>query len=178
MRLLRLADRNPRRINGIVTLSCRAATTPGLAPTTVVKCPAGPHPYAYCLQTANDGFSNAVRIGVVAANGAGDPYGLYGECDTGFNSYGFPWGFGRKSDLVQAVGRPLESLRSIDILACGPRWAYGPAMPSDRLEAISCQELERIGWFYPGMAARYDYCIWAWTHAAMPWWWASTTEGR
>lgn len=45
VRLLRLADRDPRRINGIVTLSCRAATTPGVAPITVVKCPAGPHPY-------------------------------------------------------------------------------------------------------------------------------------
>lgn len=160
LRLLRLAGRDPRRINGIVTLSCQAATAPGLAPTTVAQCPAGPHPYAYCLQTANDGYGNAVRIGVVAANGAGDPYGLYGECDTGFQSYGFPWGFGRKSDLVRAVGRSVDNLRSMDILSCGPRWGYGPAMPSDRLEARPCSDLVQAGWMYPLMAGRYDYCIW------------------
>jgi hypothetical protein len=157
--IVRLARRDPLRINGIVTLSCRATATPGPASVSTVDCPAKPHPYAYCLRASNDGSGNDVTVGVVAANGPGDPYALYGECNTLFADFGIEPGLRHKSRLVTDVGRSIRSLRSIDLLGCNARWGWGPAMPA-KLEARSCVYLSSIGWMDPLMARRYDYCIW------------------
>jgi hypothetical protein len=157
--LVRLAHGDPLNINGIVTLSCRAAVAPGPASVSTVDCPAKPHPYAYCLRASNDGLGNDVTVGVVAANGPGDPYALYGQCNTLFAEYGIQPGFRRKSNLVTDVGHSIRSLRSIDLLGCNVRSGWGPAMPA-KLEAQSCVYLSSIGWMDPLMARRYDYCIW------------------
>lgn len=157
--IVRLARRDPLNINGIVTLSCSAATSPGPASVSTVDCPAKPHPYAYCLRASNDGAGNDVTVGVVAANGPGDPYALYGECNTLFADFGIQPGLRRKSSLVTDVGRSVRSLRSIDLMGCNVRSGWGPAMPS-KLEARSCAYLSSIGWMDPLMARRYDYCIW------------------
>ncbi|NML18195.1 hypothetical protein [Azohydromonas caseinilytica] len=157
--IVRLAGRDPTRINGIVTLSCRAAVAPGSASVAVADCPAGPHPYAYCLRASNDGAGNDVTVGVVGANGPGDPHALYGECNTQFAAYGIQPGFRPKTSLVTAVGRSIRSLRSIDLMGCNARSGWGPAMPA-KLEARSCVYLSSIGWMNPLLARRYDYCIW------------------
>jgi hypothetical protein len=144
---------DPRRINGIVTLSCAAATAPDFTPPTQARCPDRPHPYAYCLGTPNDGKGNAVTIGVVAANGADDPYALYGECDNQLDLYGIKPGFHTKSSLVEAVGRSLRDVRSIDLLGCTE--PGGTNVPPD-LEVTSCTTAH-VGSIGGG---HYDYCIW------------------
>jgi hypothetical protein len=145
--LVKGARIDPRRIKGIVTLTC---TQPTPTPPTVVACPSGPSPYSYCLETPNDGFGNAVTIGVVRVTDAGDPYGLYGECNTTLTAYGIQPGFLSKSSLVTAVGRSLDNVRTIDLIACSAT-AYG--VP-DHLEIVPCGD--------PGLGtlgSRYDYCI-------------------
>lgn len=142
--LLLAAGRDPRRISGIVTLSCRPATGTR-QPVVELPCPAGPNPYGYCLRTSNDGNNLAVAVGVVYANGPGDSYGLYGECNA--VAYGNQRGFLRKSTLVERVGRSPAQAASIYLIACTERRDGGP------LAVVACDPLyERLGW-------KYSYCI-------------------
>jgi len=153
LRLATLGKAGPRRIKGIVTLACGPATQPSLTNPTVVNCPAGPNPYGTCLSTPNDGFGNAVTIGVVTVREAGDPYDLYGQCNTQYPSFGIQPGFKSKSTLVTAVGRSLANVRSIDILTCNAPAGFGSGWPSN-LNAGSCSLVS------PSFTSRYDYCIW------------------
>jgi hypothetical protein len=153
LRLLRLADYDPREVKSIVTLACGPATAADQRPPSIVKCPPGPDPYrGFCLGTANDGFGNAVTIGVVKATDAGDPYALYGECVTPRPGY-LP-GFLSKSTLVTGVSRSLEHVRTIDILACTDHINFPQPIPDNHLEVTSCTNRE------PALAGRYDYCVW------------------
>lgn len=145
LELVIAAGQDPRLVSGVVTLSCQAA--PGAPGVRVVACPAGPHPYAYCLRTANDGNGTAVTLGVVAANGLGDPYGLYGEC--GVAGEGVAQGFQRKSSIVAAAGRATDNLAAIHLPACTN--AGGVAAP---LGVVLCTTpgFDRLG-------LRFDHCI-------------------
>lgn len=157
VRLVTLANRDPRLIKGIVTLTCDPATKPSLTKPTLVTCPAGPDPYGkYCLRTPNDGFGNSVTIGVVTANGAGDAYALYGECNTIFSSVGMKSGFQAKSTLVTSVGRSMTNVRSIDLLGCNWPVGYGGSFPTT-MKVGACTGNP----FVPtSLANRYAYCIW------------------
>lgn len=148
--LLKAANKDPRLINGIVTLSCGAATQSSPKPPAIVACPSDPHLYGYCLETPNDGFGNAVTVGVVSANGAADPYGLYGECNTTLAAYGIKPGFLPKSSLVNAVGKTLDNVRTIDLLECNAPVGFGSGFPQ-QLEVRDCDP--------SNAASRYDYCI-------------------
>lgn len=114
MNLLLKAGKDPRLVSGIVTLECAAGGGP--VGVSVVDCPVGPNPYAYCLGTGNDGNGTAVKVGVVAANGPGDPYGLYGECGTA--AEGVSAGFQRKSSIVQSVVGSLANVGAIYLPTC------------------------------------------------------------
>lgn len=150
-RILKLAGRDPRLVKGLVTLSCAAATQPRQTKPTVVPCPAGPHPYGYCLSTPNDGYGNAITLGVVTVDDAGDPYGLYGECITTLSQYNIKSGFTPKISLVTAVGRTLDNVRTIDMLACLPPAGFGQTFPSRLQIGGVCAT-------HPA-ASRYDYMI-------------------
>ncbi len=142
--LLLRAGEDPRLINGIVTLSCGPAT--GSSAISRAPCPSGPNPYAYCLATGNDGRGNAVKLGVVAANGAADPYGLYGEC----NDIGTQNGFLTKSSLVTKAGQNLSVVNGIEIIGCGQGGGLGAIARVACNIALPTQ---------PRYAARFDYCI-------------------
>jgi hypothetical protein len=142
--LLIRAGEDPRLISGIVTISCGSAA--GSQAMTRVDCPDGPSPYAYCLG-GRDGAGHAVTLGVVAANGPGDPYGLYGECSD--PSYGIQDGFVSKIDLVKAVASSQLKVQAIDLVGCG-----APMGVPATLQKGACG-----AWTNTLVANRYDYCI-------------------
>ncbi|PTQ83581.1 hypothetical protein C8R28_102316 [Nitrosomonas ureae] len=147
--------RDPRLIKGAVTLSCDTATVANSTKAAVVDCPTGPDPYDYCLSTPNDGSGNAVTIGVVAAKDAGDPYGLYGECNTTPSAYGIEKGFKSKATLVTSVGLSMDTVRSIDLIGCNAPVGIGSWFPENMVTG-SCSEIPiPLAW-----ANRYSYCIW------------------
>lgn len=148
--LLIRAGEDPRLVNGIVTLGCGPADGPERVAR--VACPAGPSPYAYCLATRNDGHGHAVTLGVVAANGPGDPYGLYGECN--IRRYGIADGFARKIDLVRNVSGNPDEVEGIDLFACNAPVGFGAWFPPT-LEKTACEALS----LPRRLARRYDYCI-------------------
>lgn len=152
--LVKAAKKDPRMINGIVTLACDFATTQTSSPPATIACPSNPHLYSYCLATPNDGFGNAVTIGVINANGAADPYGLYGECNTTLTAYKIKPGFLPKSSLVEAVGRSLDNVRTIDLLVCNAPVGFGRSFPRN-LEIRDCTD----AFVNQSLAGRYNYCI-------------------
>jgi hypothetical protein len=153
------AGRDPRLVKGIVTLSCTASRQRQSARPVPVACPAGPGPYGgNCLATPNDGFGNAVTIGVIAAKEAGDPYALYGECLFPLDGDGVRPGFMAKSTLVAGVGRSVASVRSIDIVECSAPSGLGAWFPN-HLESGPCGTIQP-GFLPPGIASRYQYCVW------------------
>lgn len=149
--LLVASGRDPRTINGMVTLSCTAATSARAGALKEVPCPDGRHPFNYCLQTSNDGHGNAVTVGVLRVRGSGDPQGLYGECDQQIAP-----GFRSKASVLALVGKSTENLRAIDLLACAVPWGWGSDFPAG-LHVGAC-----VGnkWVNQAVAGRYDYCIW------------------
>ncbi len=147
--LLIRAGEDPRVINGIVTVSCGAATGSGAVRR--VDCPDGPSPYAYCLNTGNDGRGHAVTLGIVAANGPTDPLGLYGECGPSWETRA---GFLRKSSLITAVGKTLGKVQGIELAGCAVPRSSGYTIP-ETLQEVACTSQ----WFGPATRGRYDYCI-------------------
>jgi hypothetical protein len=137
------AGEEPRFITGIVTLSCDPATGARETPRRVA-CPTTPHPFDYCLGTDNDGSGNAVRLGVVLGSGAGDLYGLYGECHAGAKP-----GFAAKKTLLRPVGLPFVPITSLVVLACGDASTGFPAS----LTIVPCTAIT-------GKPAFFDRCIW------------------
>jgi hypothetical protein len=153
LRLVTLAGKEPRNVKAIITLSCKGATAANRTKPIVVPCPIGPDPYrGYCLGTLNDGFGNAVTIGVVTINGQGDPSGLYGNCVTA--RPGVTPGFAPKSGIVTAAGQSLEFVRSIDLIACSVPSNFPPNVPIGRMEVAPCTAVTTP------LYDRYDYCIW------------------
>jgi hypothetical protein len=144
MDLLLRAGEDPRLINGIVTLNCGPAS--GSTAIERVPCPDGPDPYAYCLATGNDGRGNAVTLGVVAANGPADRYGLYGECNNIITQNGFL----PKSSLVIKAGQSLNGVTGIELIGCGD-----VASTSGPLRRVSCDSFID----QPAYIARFAYCI-------------------
>lgn len=144
--LLLQAGEDPRLINGIVTLRCRPARG-RVRPPRMVACPAGPHPYAYCLGTRNNGRGHSVKVGVVAANGPGDPYGLYGECNAA--AFGVQRGFQRKVNIAAATGIPLGKVASIHLSTCREPDSSGPLRT---VRPCPPRFLEIVGW-------KYDHCV-------------------
>lgn len=157
--LITWAGGDPRLVKGIVTLACSMAKKHKATKPVPVACPAGPDPYGnYCLSTPNDGFGNAVTIGVIAAKEAGDPYGLYGECHIPLASEGIRPGFLAKASLVTRVGRSMATVRSIDMINCSAPGGFGGGFPND-LRSGSCATIEP-GFLPPAIANRYEYCVW------------------
>lgn len=144
---------DPRRLNGVVTLACGPATAPEQSAPAEVACPPEPHPYAGCIATPNDGRGNAVTLGLLRADGPGDPYGLFGECDG--KSTGIRPGFLYKVDALVQAGRSPASVRTMDQIACQVPWGMG-GWPPPTFEAWACTD---VPGFVPSLAARYDYCI-------------------
>lgn len=145
--LVRAAGLDPRRLNAVVTLSCKPATVAGKTAPVKADCPHEPQPYSHCLSTPNDGYGNAVTLGLVRVDGPGDPYGLYGECAP---VDGVLPGFLYKADAVTQVGRSLKNVTAIEISFCGPGVKNNP------LKVVDCASI----WTYPAaLAVRYDYCI-------------------
>ena len=118
LEVARAAGIDPRKINAIVTISCTSATTASKAKPTDTACAAGRNPYAKCVSTANDGNRNAVTLGVVRANGPGDPYALFGECDGWMRSV--TPGFTVKADVLSLVGKTVDNIRTMDVTYCSP----------------------------------------------------------
>ncbi len=147
--LYRAAGGDPFMINGIVTLRCGAATGARVKPKQVA-CPAG-SPFKYCVQTSNDGYGNAVLLGAIGANGAGDPYALYGNCTSPPGSEGQP-GFRAKVDILTDVGISLDTVRTIDIISCANPSSSSSVPP---LAIVSCSKLG----FGP-QANYYNQCVW------------------
>jgi hypothetical protein len=137
---------DPRRLSGIVTLSCTPATGERAAPT-AVPCPPEPHPYAGCVGTTNDGHGNAVTLALVRANGPSDPYGLYGECDS---SPPVRAGFLYKADALAQAGQPFDNVRGVDVAYCSLGF---------RAQAFTAMPCADIGGFSPLQLAIYDYCV-------------------
>jgi hypothetical protein len=137
------AGQDLRLINSITTLSCTAATG-GRQAAKTVSCPAGPHPFAYCVGTPNDGAGNAVLLGVVAANGAGDIYGLYGKCHSGASST-----FRTKKSVLRAIGISFYDVASLVLLKCGDASTGIPTA----LSTIPCTTVTE-------KPARFDQCVW------------------
>lgn len=153
--LFRAAGGDPRGIKGLVTVSCTAATSTAAQNPAEVPCPARPHPYHRCIGTPNDGHGNAVVVGVVETHGADDPHGLYGMCNPQGPAYGMAGGFRPRSALVADVGRPLASVRSIDLVVCNAPFGLDPNLP-DHLVAGPCETPSMPG----GPLTGYRYCIW------------------
>jgi hypothetical protein len=151
-RLVQASGRDPRTLNGIVTLSCGAATASGRQRPRAVECPGGDgHPYDYCLSTPNDGLGNAVTIGALRTHSSSDPNGLYGECDQQIAP-----GFATKLSLVAALGQPVDRVRAIDLLACAVPWGMGGDLPKP-VVAVPCVEAQ--AWLPAAVLKRYDYCL-------------------
>lgn len=149
-RLVQAAGRDPRTLNGIVTLSCGPATVAGRQRPRLVECPVD-SPYDYCLSTGNDGLGNAVTIGALRTHSSGDPNGLYGECDQQIAP-----GFATKLSLVAALGQPVDRVRSIDVLGCAVPWGMGGDLPKP-VVAVPCTEAQ--AWLPGEVLKRYDYCL-------------------
>lgn len=132
-----------RLINSIATLSCTAATG-GPETAKIIPCPEGPHPFAYCVGTLNDGAGNAVVLGVVAANGAGDIYGLYGKCHSGATS-----AFRTKKSVLRAMGISFYNIASLILLKCGDASTGIPTAFS----TVPCTTVTK-------KPARFDQCVW------------------
>jgi hypothetical protein len=149
--LVTSAGRDPRTLSGITTVACTAATTNTPTPARATECPSYRHPYHFCLSTPNDGHGNAVAVGVVLVNGAGDAFGLYGECDSGVAP-----GYASKASLVSLMGHSMDNVRAIDLVGCAIPWGWGPGFP-DKMLVGAC-----VGnkWMNQAVAKRYDYCIW------------------
>ena len=138
------AGGDPLMINGIVTLTCSASTGAPVNPTQVT-CPAG-SPFQYCVQTPNDGHGNAVLLGAIGANGASDPYALYGNCTS--NGRGQP-GFRAKASILTDLGISLDAVRTVDILGC-----VNPDGNPPPLAVVSCSI------FSDPQGKYYDQCAW------------------
>lgn len=149
LEVARAAGVDPRTINGIVTISCARATGASRSQAIDTACGTGRVPYDRCVSTANDGFGNAVTLGIVRANGPGDPYAVFGECD-GWRQSVSP-GFTVKADVLPLVGKTIDPVRSIDVTYCSPG---GSGTPS--YQVVSCAS---IATFPTIMSSRYDYCI-------------------
>jgi hypothetical protein len=147
--LYRAAGGDPFMINGIVTLRCGAATGARAKPKQVA-CPAS-SPFKYCVQTSNDGYGNAVLLGAIGANAAGDPYALYGNCTSRREGEGQP-GFRAKADILTDVGISLDTVRTIDIISCANPRSSSSVGP---LAIVSCSKLG----FGP-QANYYTQCVW------------------
>ena len=157
--LYQLAGGDPHMINGIVTLRCSAARRKhegrhegrheSKATVEQVACPTG-SPFKYCVQTSNDGHGNAVLLGAIGANGAGDPYALYGNCTS--NGEGQS-GFRAKANILTDVGISLDTVRTIDIIGCANPSSNGFPPP---LQVVSCSSLVDRG--LPE-AIYYDQCV-------------------
>jgi hypothetical protein len=104
------------------------------------------------LHTNNDGFGNAVELGIVAANGPDDPYGLYGECAP---AYWSDRGFLSKSSLIVAAGQNLDRVTGIEIVSCGP--IEGSPALGGPLKRISCADIN--SGLPTAFKNRFDYCI-------------------
>ena len=143
---------DPRTIAGIATLDCAAAQPARARPAARAACPWSTNPFAYCVSTPDDGHGNAVTLGVLRAFGAGDPAGLYGECDSDV----LP-GFVPKASLLALVGRSADNVRTIDLLTCQIPGGFGGGFPGE-LHTGSCAS--GAPWVSPALAGRYDYCVW------------------
>ncbi len=150
LQLLLRAGEDPRLINGAVTLQCGAAS--GSAQVRRVPCPPAPHPYGYCLGTGDDGQGHAVTIGVVLANGAADPLGLYGECNV---QDSVKRGFLAKISMIPAV-EDRRRVTGIELLVCNAPRGFGGALPA-AIERRDCAD-PQVG-VQPRLAARYAYCL-------------------
>jgi hypothetical protein len=150
--LAQAAGVDPRRVDGIVTLGCRAAAAGAPTGAAEVPCPPPPHPYAQCVGTRNDGHGNAVVLGVVASHGSGDTNALYGECNT---YAGIAPGFLYKADALRAAGVSLANVRNIDVTGCAVPWGIGGWLP-DHFEKWACSAIPGN---LPIMIDRYDYCV-------------------
>ena len=133
-------------INGIVTLQCGAAAGPSEKPK-LTSCP-GISPFKYCVQTSNDGHGNAVLLGAIGANGAGDPYALYGNCTS--HGEGQP-GFRAKAEVLTDLGISLDTVRTIDMVLCINPSAAGLFFP---IRVVDCSSS-------PGTQSRiyYNKCV-------------------
>jgi len=141
------AGRELRLVKGIVTLSCRQAD--GGSGARIVACPQGPSPYTYCVQTHNDGSGNAVLLGVVTTSGAGDPYGLYGQCHPGAQP-----GYQAKVNILRDTGISRVNVRSIDLIGCfGP--GTSPDIPATPPARVQCSSVDGFN-----NGQHYDICIW------------------
>lgn len=153
--LWRASGGDARRIKALVTLSCDVATQAEAAPVEV-PCPKPPHPYSRCIATPNDGAGHAVTLGVVEVHGAGDPWALYGSCNTETAMYGIQPGYRPRIALVQDVGRPTDNVRVVDLATCNAPAGFGPTFPR-HLVSGPCNASPFIP---PWMAEQHAYCIW------------------
>jgi hypothetical protein len=130
-------------IKGLITLACGTATAPSAVAPSLVACPPIPgsypgtsYPIAQCIGTPNDGLGNTVTLGVLRADGAGDPYAFYGTCWSGATAGAYR----SKADVVTDAGLALDDLRSIDIFNCfGP--GTNPAIPSTPPAQVTCTSI-------------------------------------
>jgi hypothetical protein len=150
--LAQAAGVDPRRITGLVTLKCGPAQAGAPVRVATIRCPKEPQPYAACIGTTNDGHGNAVMLGVVAAHGPGDPYALFGECNS---SVGIQPGFMYKADALEQTGLSLANVRVVDQLYCAVPWGLGGWLP-DHFENWACDQVPGL---QPFQAARYDTCV-------------------
>lgn len=155
--LMASARMDPRGLKGIVTLGCAAATQPTAGAVVPVACPPLPHPYSTCLATPNDGYGNAVTIGIVSVRNESDAYGLYGECEGKNDRRGIRAGFSPKASLVSAVGLSMTDVRGVDLLLCGSPGGMNLSKP---LQAGACSGVPQPTGTFMAWAGRYDYCIW------------------
>jgi hypothetical protein len=150
--LAQAAGVDPRGIDGIVTLGCAPSGGAAVQAPVRVACPAEPNPYALCLATRNDGHGNAVMVGIVAANGPGDPNTLYGECNS---ATGIQPGFTYKADTLRQAGVAMQDVRSVDVAGCQVPWGMGGWVP-DHPEKWDCHAIPGI---MPLIEQRYDFCV-------------------
>jgi hypothetical protein len=149
--LAQQAGFDPRRISGLVTLTCGPAQG-AHRQAHAIHCPKEPHPYSACVGTENDGHGNAVTLGIVRAHGPGDPYGLFGECNS---NVGIKPGFTAKADALTEAGLSLDNVRVVDQLYCAVPWGLGGWLP-DHFENWACGQVPGL---LPSQAARFDTCV-------------------
>lgn len=145
--LVSLAGEDPRLINGAVTIRCSPATGFGVRK---IACPAGPSPYAYCIEARNDGKGSRALVGVVAANGPSDPYGLYGQCHAEASR-----GYMAKIHLITAVRADPTKVQAIELVGCNLSRGYGAGFPAN-LQKVDCATTPYLP---AGIAGNYDYCV-------------------
>lgn len=155
LRLVKYSYHDPRMLKGIVTLSCGTATATNETKPVTVACPAGPDPYSYCISTPNDGYGNAVTLGIIAVQDSGDPYGLYGECHASVKK-----GFKSKSTIITSLGLPRTDVRAIDIVQCSEPATWGWGQLPSSLKVGACSESPSLAYAGSAYSNRYDYCIW------------------